>query len=378
MANPDLDHPRSRHGIQTRLLITNAVVVVAAIATTSTVAMIVGPPMFRRVMQDVLVPGRTGPHPYEHTFRQATAVAVAISLAVSATTALALSWYLSRRMHRSTTELAAAATAVAKGNYDIRVSPPHLGTEFDAIADAFNKMAEQLGSVESTRRQLLADLAHELRTPVSVIDAYLESIEDGIHPLDTTTIGVLRDQTRRLARLSSDVRALTEAERDSALLDAEYVEPAAVIAAAMDAFAAPYRAKGVALTSRVAPHLPDLWADPQRLDQVLANLLTNALRHTGEGGTVRVTATTVHGSVQIEVTDNGDGISTEHLPRLFERFYRVDSARDRAHGGSGIGLAIAKALVEAHNGHITAASAGVGAGATFTVELPARVAAPTA
>ena len=106
------NHPRSRHGIRSRLLVTNAVVVVAAIATTTTVALIIGPPMFRKVMQDVLVPGRTGPHPYEHVFRQATAVSVGMSLAVAATTALALSWYLSRRMHRSTAELAAAATAV--------------------------------------------------------------------------------------------------------------------------------------------------------------------------------------------------------------------------------------------------------------------------
>lgn len=365
------DHSRSRHGIRSRLLITNAVVVIAAIATTSTVALIVGPPMFRRVMQDVLIPGRTGPHPYEHVFRQATAVAVGISLAVAATTALALSWYLSRRMHRSTTELAAAATAVANGDYDTRVSPPHLGTEFDAIADAFNTMAEQLGAVEATRKQLLADLAHELRTPVSVIDAYLESIEDGIHPLDQTTIGVLRDQTRRLARLSSDVRTLTEAERDAAQLDIENVAPSAVIATAVDAFAAQYRAKGVVLKSDIAPNLSDLPADRQRLDQVLANLLTNALRHTPAGGRVEVSATAHGNSVRITVSDDGDGIAAEHLPRLFERFYRADSARDRAHGGSGIGLAIAKALVDAHGGRIGVASAGPGTGATFTVDLPA-------
>ncbi|MGB8402706.1 MAG: ATP-binding protein [Mycobacterium sp.] len=371
----DLDRPRSKHGIQTRLLATNAVVVAAAIITSTAVGLAIGPPMFRRVMRDVLIPGRTGPHPYEHAFRQATAVSVGISLVVAATAALALSWYLSRRMHRSTAELAAAATAVAGGNYDIRVSSPHLGAEFDTIAEAFNTMAEQLGSVEATRRQLLADLAHELRTPVSVIEAYLEALEDGVHELDTTTIGVLRDQTRRLTRLSADVRALTEAESDAALLDTQSVSPTDVIAAAVDAFAAPYRAKDVALTSRVAPNLPQLWADPQRLGQVLANLLANALRHTAAGGAVRVTANAAGAGVRIQIADDGDGIPPEHLPRLFERFYRVDSARDRAHGGAGIGLAIAKALVEAHDGHITAASTGVGAGSTFTVDLPVRPAA---
>lgn len=366
----DSGNSRSRHGIRFRLLATNAVVVVAAVATTVTVAMTVGPPMFRRVMQDVLIPGRTGPHPYEHTFRQATAVSVVISLAVAATTALALSWYLSRRMHRSTAELAAAATAVAKGDYDIRVSPPHLGTEFDVIADAFNTMAEQLGAVESTRRQLLADLAHELRTPVSVIEAYLEALEDGVHQLDDTTIGVLRDQARRLTRLSADVRALTEAESDTVLLDLQPIVPATLITAAIDAFAAQYRAKSVALTTDIAPGLPELRADRHRLDQVLANLLANALRHTPEGGTVHVGASSAGSPVHITVSDDGEGIPAEHLPRLFERFYRVDSARDRAHGGAGIGLAIAKALVEAHGGTIRAASAGPGAGSTFTIELP--------
>jgi two-component system sensor histidine kinase BaeS len=377
MAAPDLDTPRSKHGIRTRLLATNAVVVAAAVATSAAVGLAIGPPMFRRVMRDVLIPGRTGPHPYEHAFRQATAVSVGISLLVATTAALALSWYLSRRMHRSTAELAAAATAVAGGNYDIRVSSPHLGTEFDTIADAFNKMAEQLGSVESTRRQLLADLAHELRTPVSVIEAYLEALEDGVHDLDQTTIGVLRDQARRLTRLSADVRALTEAERDAGLLDPRRVSPVDVVAATVDAFAAPYRAKDVELTANIDTDLPDLWADPLRLDQVLANLLTNALRHTEPGGAVHVTATATGGSVTIRISDDGDGIPAEHLPRLFERFYRVDAARDRAHGGAGIGLAIAKALVEAHDGRITATSAGVGAGATFTVELPGRPATPT-
>ena len=369
------NHPRSKHGIRSRLLVTNAVVVVAAIATTTTVALIIGPPMFRKVMQDVLVPGRTGPHPYEHVFRQATAVSVGMSLAVAATTALALSWYLSRRMHRSTAELAAAATAVADGNYDIRVSPPHLGTEFDSIADAFNRMAEQLGAVETTRRQLLADLAHELRTPVSVIDAYLESIEDGIHPLDATTIGVLRDQTRRLTRLSSDVRALSDAERDMAIVDTQSVAPGTLIAAAVDAFAAPYRAKGVALTSDIAAGLPDLWADPQRLDQVLANLLTNALRHTEAGGTVRVTATGVGGSIQIQVSDDGDGIAAEHLPRLFERFYRADTSHSRATGGTGLGLAIVKHIAERHRGRFDITSQ-PGQGTTASLILPLITATP--
>ena len=357
-------------GIRMRLLATNLVVVVASIATTTAVAAIVGPPMFRRLMDQAVLPGANGKHPYELAFRDATAMSVGIGLGVSALTALTLSWYLSRRVHRSATALSEAASAVAAGHYDIRVPPPRLGKEFDAVAAAFNKMAQQLGEVDETRRQMLADLAHEIRTPVAVLDAYMEALEDGVRQLDQETIGTLRDQTRRLTRFSVDVNALSAAERRTTSIDSQWISSKALIETAVSAFAPRYGSKGVDLTSHVADDLPTLWADYERLGQVLGNLLDNALRHTEPGGRVDVTATAADDELVIAISDTGTGVAREHLPRLFDRFYRADAARDRQHGGAGIGLSIAKALVDAHGGHIEAHSDGHGTGTTFSVSLP--------
>jgi two-component system, OmpR family, sensor histidine kinase BaeS len=359
---------RPRRGIRMRLLIANSVVIITSVATTSVVAAIVGPPMFRRLMDEAVRPG--GNDPYERAFRDATAMSVGIALAVSALTALTLSWYLSRRVHGSATALSHAASAVAGGHYDIRVPPPRLGKEFDAVAAAFNKMAQQLGVVDDARRQMLADLAHEIRTPVSVLEAYMEALEDGVQHLDEATIGTLRDQTRRLTRFSIDVNALAAAERRTTSIDARWISAKTLISNAVGAFAPRYAANGVDLTTSIPGQLPALWGDPERLGQVLGNLLDNALRHTGRAGCVRVSASASADQLSIVVSDNGVGVAQEHLPRLFDRFYRTDAARDRQHGGAGIGLSIAKALVDAHGGHIDAHSDGHGTGTTFTVTLP--------
>jgi signal transduction histidine kinase len=328
--------------------------------------------MFRRLMDAAVLPGRSTDHPYQRAFEKATAMSVGTALGVSAVTALALSWYLSRRVYHSATELAHAATVVADGHYDVRVAPAGLGKEFDEIATAFNTMAQRLGQVEHGRRQMLADLAHEIRTPVAVLEAYLEALEDGVKPLDAEAIGVLRDQSRRLTRFSIDVSALSDAEHRTGTIDARWVSLQQLVSTALSALEPRYRAKGVTLDSQVPTNLPVLWADSVRLGQVLTNLLDNALRHTPAGGSVVVSARATDHDVIVAVSDTGDGIPAEHLNRLFDRFYRVDAARDRGHGGAGIGLAIAKALTEGHGGSIRADSDGPGAGSTFTLSLPRR------
>lgn len=362
----------SRFGIRTRLLAANSVVVIACIATTSVVAMLVGPPMFQRLMDAAVQPGSATDHPYQRAFERATTMSVGTALAVSAVAALSLSWYLSRRVYRSAAELARAATVIADGHYDVRLTPAGLGKEFDEIAAAFTTMARRLGDVDRTRRQMLADLAHEIRTPVAVLEAYFEALEDGVQSLDADTMGVLRDQTRRLARFSADAAALFNAEQrpDSIVLRA--VQVGDLVAGAVVSFEPRYRANGVELVPDVAAGLPETCGDPERIGQVLTNLLDNALRHTRSGDRVLITARQERDAVAVAVTDTGDGIPAEHLDRIFERFYRVDAARDREHGGAGIGLAIAKAFVEAQGGHITAASDGVGRGATFTFTIPVR------
>ncbi|MFD7012490.1 sensor histidine kinase [Rhodococcus jostii] len=360
-------------GLGVRLLLAQSLVLVAGVVTCWVVAVFAGPPLFREHLHRAGVPAASDEQFHaEQAYRSATAISLAVALGVASLAALVVTWYFSRRLQRSVTEVSSAATAVADGRYDIRVTSPHLGEDFDALAEAFNRMAAGLESVETTRRQLLGDLAHEIRTPVSVLEAYMEALEDGVETLDADTITMLRDQTRRLVRFSDDVRSLAHAEESRTSIEPTWVDPAALLSTALIAAADRYAAKEVALASRVPAHLPRLWADPERLGQVLGNLLDNALRHTPGGGRVEVTAGQRSELLAIEVTDTGDGIAAEHLPHLFERFYRVDAARDRAHGGAGIGLAIAKALVEAHGGHITASSAGPGTGSTFTITLPLR------
>ena len=166
---------------------------------------------------------------------------------------------------------------------------------------------------------------------------------------------------------------MSDAEHRARTIDARWTSIARLVATTTTVWEPRYRAKGVTLTSTAAADLPDVWADPERLGQVLANLLENGLRHTPSGGTVVIGARATHDGVTVVVSDTGDGVLPEHLPHLFDRFYRVDAARDRVHGGAGIGLAIAKALVDGHGGSIKADSQGLGQGTTFTVSLPRGV-----
>ncbi|KUI31859.1 histidine kinase [Mycobacterium sp. IS-1742] len=374
---PRTGRVRRRPGIGARLFAAQALVLAVGAATTSMAAAIVGPPLFRDHLHQAGVPANSLEEMHaEEAYGYATALSISGALAVSALAALAVSWYLSRRLQRSVTEVASAATAVADGRYDIRVSPPHLGEDFDALANAFNQMASQLQSIEATRRRLFSDLAHEIRTPVAVLEAYVEAIEDGVRSLTPQTAAMLRDQTERLVRFANDFAALARAEESSASLECTMIDTAPLVRRCVAAAQPGYSRKGVELTTAVDVDLPRLWGDELRLSQVLGNLLDNALRHTPTGGHVEVAARRDGGSVVIRVSDNGGGIAAEHLPHIFERFYRADSARARENGGAGIGLAIAKALVEAHGGTITADSGGPGGGAVFTVAVPVRQPAP--
>lgn len=361
---------RTGIGMRRRLLIAQTLVLLAGGVTTWVVALVVGPPLFREHLLQAGVPHNSNEQFHaEQAYRNATAISIAVAIAVAALTAFLVTAYIGRRLQRSVTELSTAASSVSEGRYDIRVSPPRLGDEFDELAAAFNQMAERLQSVETTRRQMLGDLAHEIRTPVSVLEAYLEAFEDGVKKLDTQTISMLREQTGRLVRFSADVAALAQAEEARATITPGLVDIGELVATAAAAVADKYAAKQVSLTSTVTG-ARTLWADRQRLAQVLGNLLDNALRHTPAHGHVQLAATSDAHDVVFTVTDDGEGVMGEHLPRLFERFYRADTARDRGRGGAGIGLAIAKALTEAHGGQISVDSCGPGTGTTFVVSVP--------
>jgi signal transduction histidine kinase len=362
-------------GLAGRLLLAQVLVLMAGALTAWLVATIVGPSVFHAHLARSNV-GST-PAQIFHTeaaFQSANAISLSLALLAAMVAALGVSVYMTRRIGRSVATIADAASSVAKGRFQVTVPPPGLGAEFDALASGFNQMAVRLASVERTRRRLLADLGHEMRTPVATLDAYLEALEDGVATLDPETAELLRAQTGRLARLSEDISSVSRAEEGQVRLDLQEAQPESVVATSVDSVTEAFNAKGVRLLVKIPTPLPDVRMDPDRIGQVLGNVLDNALRHTPAGGTVTVSATSSPrtGVVELCVADTGDGIPAEHLPHVFDRFYRVDAARDRAHGGSGIGLAIAKALAEAHGGELTATSPGSGKGSTFRLLLPSR------
>ena len=361
---------RLRSGFAGRLLLAQALVLVAGALTTWLVASAVGPSIFHDHLERAGVDHTASETQHvEEAFASALLVSLSVALLAAVAAALGVSWYFSRRVQRSISPVTAAASQVAAGRYDARVPDPGLGGEFTSLTRTFNALAERLGAVETSRRRMLADLAHEMRTPLATIDAHLEAVEDGVRDLDQNTFGVLRDSTQRLRRLAEDIGAVSSAEEAGLDIHPEPVDPAALAEAAADAATDRYTAKDVRLETRLRTQDPVL-ADPDRIGQVLGNLLDNALRHTPAGGTVTLACSRVDRWVQYTVADTGEGIPNEHLDHVFDRFYRVDTARDRHHGGSGIGLSIAKALVETHGGGISVSSDGPGQGATFVVRLP--------
>ena len=362
---------RLRHSLAGKLLLAQLLVIVAGSVTLGLVALSLAPGLFRGHVRDALgiVPEDVSRH-LDQAFADAVLVALAVAIGAAAVTAAAVSWFLSVRIVRPLGQLARAAERIAHGSYGERV-PVSGSAELTTLAAAFNDMAAALESAELRRRQLLSDLAHELRTPLATIEGYLEGVRDGVMPANAETWTVLETESGRLRRLVDDLQKVSRAEERQLDLRIRPVAPAAIVAASVQAAEPAYSATDVQLESTVEERLPELAADLDRIGEVLANLLGNALRHTPPGGRVTVRAKRRGNDVELTVSDTGEGIPAEHLSRIFERFYRVDSGRTRGLGGSGIGLAIARALVEAHGGQIRAESEGAGKGARFVVSLPA-------
>lgn len=307
----------------------------------------------------------------EEAFSSSLAIAITVAMLASLLAAGLVSWFLVRRIARPVEELAGAAEVVAGGTYTVTVPTQPFARELEALSGSFSHMAYRLAETETSRTRLLADLAHELRTPLATLEAYIDGLEDGVVAPSEEAYATMRGQVSRLRRLASDLRE-SAAAAEHALHLAPVVLDAATAAADAVAAATPrYLAKGVELT--LAPGASGLLvsADPERLGQVLSNLLDNALRHTPAGGHVRVAATADPAKAVITVSDDGDGIPDDQVTSIFDRFHRVDEARASADGsGSGLGLTIARAIITDHGGTLTASSPGPGGGATFTLTLP--------
>jgi two-component system OmpR family sensor kinase/two-component system sensor histidine kinase BaeS len=275
---------------------------------------------------------------------------------------------LARTLAAPLGQVSAAAGAIAAGDLSQR-APEHGTVETQDLARSFNRMAENLEQAEQLRRNLLADVAHELRTPLTVIQGNLQALLDGVYPLERAEIATIYDETRLLSRLVADLRELAQAEAGQLKLTLGSVDAAAVLSQTMDSFAMLAQENQVDLQLDAPASLPPVQADPDRLAQVLRNLLANAIRHAAPGGHVRVAARPEAGCVRISVADDGPGIAADDLPHVFDRFWRGDPARTRDGGGSGLGLAITKSLVEAQGGAVGVSSA-QGKGTEFWFQLP--------
>lgn len=352
-----------RPGFGGRLLLAQTPVLVAGGSTSWGVAAAVGPEIF----SDHLTAAGGEQSAAETTHvEEAYASAIVVALAVSLVIALVVPWFFTHRVKRSVNAVADSATRIAHGDYRVRISPPGLGPEFDLLGTSINQLAGRLANVEQTRRRMLA---HEMRTPLATIDAHLEAIEDGLRSADADTIAVLRSSIDRLCRLGRDISAVSKAEEGQLPIDPRPVEVTDLVRTATSASAHFAATRNVRLVEQTASESVEIMADQERMGQVLGNLLDNAIRHSPAGREVVVSSRPVGRRwVEISVADAGDGIVAEHLGHVF---YRADTARNRQQGGSGIGLTITRALVEAHGGDIVAASPGPGEGATSTVRLPA-------
>lgn len=280
--------------------------------------------------------------------------------------AVPLVFAVARRILGPVTALTDAARRMQSGQLGVRVEARG-GDELAELGRAFNGMAARLAETERLRKQMVGDIAHELRSPVTNLRCTLESIQDGLVAPDRASIDALHEETRLLERLINDLHELALAEAGQLDLRAEPVELRHVLRRAVSGAT---RNGDHAVHLHVPESLPAVVGDSDRLEQVFRNLLSNAMTHTPAGGRIDVRAGEEGSVVRVDVADTGRGIDAAHLPHVFDRFYRADGSRSRVTGGAGLGLAIVRQLVTAHGGRVLAQSDGAGRGATFSVLLP--------
>jgi len=357
------------------------------IATGALVLFIVGqlsaPPAFTRHMARVSMPQMGGPmmgrdglwrggmmdslyEDFRAMFNEALFYAILAAVGV----ALLVSIFLSRQIIAPLHDLAEVSQRIAEGRYEERVQVQG-EDEIAHLALRFNQMAAQLEQVEERRRRLLADVSHELRTPLTAIKGSIEGLIDGVLPATPETYQQIYAEAERLNRLVDDLQELSRVEARAYSLDLQAVQADALVRTVLKRLGPQFESRRIALDLELDPDLPPLLADEDRAVQVLTNLVVNALQYTPENGRVFLIVRRAEDRILFSVRDTGIGIAAEHLPHIFDRFYRVDKSRARyGGGGSGIGLTIAKHLVEAQGGKIWAESEGEGKGSTFTFTLP--------
>jgi signal transduction histidine kinase len=305
----------------------------------------------------------------EASFRESVINALALAGIAAVLAAAAISWLVSNRIVSPLQALVDLSRRIAGGHYEQRL---HLDTddELAELVESFNQMAASLAETETMRQQLLGDVTHELNTPLASIKGYMEGLQDGVLPATPATFQLVHREASRLQRLVQDLQELSQAEAGQIGLRIDACQPRSVIEPVVERMRPQFREKGITLHIALPDDLPAVRADSDRAAQVLTNLLGNALQYTPAGGEVTVAAAGEGQHVRFTVADTGIGLAPDDLERIFQRFYRVDKSRSRASGGSGIGLTVARYLVEAQGGEIYAESAGTGQGSRFAFTLP--------
>lgn len=361
-----------------KLFLSYLIIILIGVVVLATAAEFAIPATFNRHMLGMMGAGEMGMMSSMDTnlftsFRAAFNEVLLLATSAAILAAGVASLLVARRVVAPVRAMTLASQRMAEGKFEERVpvtSSPGYEDELGSLALSFNRMAAQLERTEAMRRQLIGDVSHELRTPLTIIKGSMEALMDGALPADETTFQQIYREADRLQRLVSDLQELSRVEAHAYELHSHPIQLGDFIPRLVARLKPPFDEKEVALRMVERPDLPMILADEDRLTQVLTNLLGNALHYTPSGGLVEISVVPKAHEVQVAVQDTGVGISAEHLAHLFDRFYRVDKSRSRAGGGSGIGLTIAKHLVEAHGGRIWAESEGVGKGSRFLFTLP--------
>ncbi|MDO9546496.1 MAG: HAMP domain-containing sensor histidine kinase [Pelolinea sp.] len=307
-------------------------------------------------------------------FKAAVNESLLFSIAAALMIAGISSVLISRQITKPLRSITHASHEIAKGNFDQRVDvkASEGGDELIQLGYSFNQMAEQLEQNDKMRRQLVGDISHELRTPLTAIKGSMEGLIDGVLVNDESTYNQIYQEADRLQRLVEDLQELNRLEGSAFKIEKKKIKVADLIQNAFSPLSNNFNKNGIQVTIQSEKNLPSIMADHDRMVQVIQNLLGNALQFTSENGVIEIRAQKTGDYIQVSVKDDGAGIETNHLPYIFDRFYRADRSRSRQNGGgSGIGLTIAQSLVEAHGGKIWAASEGKGKGSTFTFTIPA-------
>jgi len=372
-----------------RILAANLLVVAVGAAALFVTARVLGPQLFDDEVQNIgqrygwsgqASQGGGGPGRTTDTAGQGTAieqaldaaftdsldVALLVALGAGAVAAVVGAIVVSRRILAPLDHISAGVRALAGGDHGARVDLPH-DRELADLAGDVNELGESLAATEAHRTRLVGDLAHELRTPITAIEGFMEGLEDGVFQPDAGTLAAIRAETRRLGRLAEDLGAVSRADEEAFDLTMSEIDLGAVAGETAAGMRGRFATEDVRLDVGPLPAMP-IVGDADRLGQVFSNLLRNALQHTPSGGSVTIAGMASSGEARITITDTGSGIRSEHLSKVFDRFFRADA--DSAAGGSGVGLTISRAIARAHGGDVTAHSDGPGTGATFAVSIP--------